>query len=197
MMDRTDREHFGKIVREAWIKWAGTQPNLKLSWLLPWDLLPEGDKEADRQIAEAVITEYDKHLMTILETKKDEPAKPVLDDFSFLDHFNKSYWALVGSSIEQQFNEWARTWRNEMGPVSSVSKMCDHPAYRNIVQMGPTALPLIFHSLALFPNHWFLALLEIVGHSPILPEHRGKIDEMAQDWLKWADEHGYDYGKLG
>lgn len=48
------REYLGLFVREAWIRWAKTQPNPKPSWLVPYDELPEQDKEADRQIGEAV-----------------------------------------------------------------------------------------------------------------------------------------------
>jgi len=49
------RDSFGRVVRGAWIAWAKTQPNPKPSWLVPYDELSEPDKEADRQIAEAVL----------------------------------------------------------------------------------------------------------------------------------------------
>lgn len=49
----TDRDAGGRIVREAWVRWARTQPNPKPSWLVPYDDLSEPDKEADRQIFEA------------------------------------------------------------------------------------------------------------------------------------------------
>jgi hypothetical protein len=49
-----DRERLGRVVREAWIKWARQQPSPKASWLVPWDGLSDPDKEVDRQIAEAV-----------------------------------------------------------------------------------------------------------------------------------------------
>lgn len=49
-----DRETLGRMVREAWIRWAQTQPAPKSSWLVPYDGLAEHDKEADRQIGEAV-----------------------------------------------------------------------------------------------------------------------------------------------
>jgi hypothetical protein len=50
----TDRDTLGRIVREAWVRWARTQPNPKPSWLTSYDGLPEPDREADRQIGEAV-----------------------------------------------------------------------------------------------------------------------------------------------
>jgi restriction alleviation protein Lar len=49
-----DRDTLGRFVREAWVRWAETQPNPKLSWTVPYDDLSEPDKEADRQIGEAV-----------------------------------------------------------------------------------------------------------------------------------------------
>lgn len=48
------RDQLGRIVREAWIRWAQQQPSPKPSWLVPYDELSEADKEADRQIGEAV-----------------------------------------------------------------------------------------------------------------------------------------------
>jgi hypothetical protein len=50
----TDRDTLGHLVREAWVRWALTQPNPKPSWLVPYDELSEPDKEADRQIGEAI-----------------------------------------------------------------------------------------------------------------------------------------------
>jgi hypothetical protein len=48
------RDFLGQIVREAWVKWAKQQHNPKPSWLSPYAELSESDKEADRQIGEAV-----------------------------------------------------------------------------------------------------------------------------------------------
>lgn len=48
------RDLLGRMVREAWIKWAQTQPNPKPHWLLPYYELSEVDKEADRQIGEHI-----------------------------------------------------------------------------------------------------------------------------------------------
>lgn len=47
-----NRDALGRMVREAWLKWAGQQPNPKAHWLHPYDTLSEPDKEVDRQIGE-------------------------------------------------------------------------------------------------------------------------------------------------
>lgn len=49
-----DRETLGRFVREAWVDWARTQSNPKPSWLVPYEMLTEADKEADRRIGEFV-----------------------------------------------------------------------------------------------------------------------------------------------
>jgi hypothetical protein len=48
------RDDLGRMVREAWVRWAQSQSNPKPSWLTPYDELSEPDKEADRQIGEAI-----------------------------------------------------------------------------------------------------------------------------------------------
>lgn len=48
-------DDLGRIVREAWVRWAKTQPAPKPHWLVPYDELGEPDKEADRQIGMAVV----------------------------------------------------------------------------------------------------------------------------------------------
>lgn len=49
-----ERDTLGRFVREAWVRWAETQPSPKPSWLVPYDELSEPDKEADRQIGETI-----------------------------------------------------------------------------------------------------------------------------------------------
>lgn len=53
--ERAWRDSLGALVREAWVRWAETQPDPKSSWLVPYAQLGESDKEADRQIGEHVV----------------------------------------------------------------------------------------------------------------------------------------------
>ena len=52
----SDPEALGRIVRETWVNWAKEQPDAggHPSWLVPWDELPERDREVDRRIGSAV-----------------------------------------------------------------------------------------------------------------------------------------------
>jgi hypothetical protein len=53
-----DKDVLGRVVRDAWVKWAQTQPEPKPSWLVPWDELSEKDREADRCIGEGLVTHF-------------------------------------------------------------------------------------------------------------------------------------------
>ena len=64
------------------------------------------------------------------------------------------------------------------------------PAYQQIIGMGPRVLPLILRELEHKPEHWFWALRLIAQEDPVLPDHRGVVAEMTQDWLKWGRRKG-------
>jgi hypothetical protein len=53
-----NREEGGELVRLAWIRWAKTQQQPKASWLVSWANLTEQDKEANRQIWDAIVAPY-------------------------------------------------------------------------------------------------------------------------------------------
>ena len=95
-----------------------------------------------------------------------------------------------GQSPENRFRELVRQWKAERGPTSSVTKMARHPAYREIVNLGKAAVPLLLAELERQPDHWFLALYEITGVDPVPKESRGRLQEMASAWLRWGREHG-------
>lgn len=54
-----DRESLGRIVRETWVNWALEQPDVAdhASWIVPWDKLPERDREVDMRIGSAVAAQ--------------------------------------------------------------------------------------------------------------------------------------------
>ena len=53
--DFTD-EGLGRLVRETWIAWACQQEDIEKhpNWCIPWELLPQRDKEVDIKIALAL-----------------------------------------------------------------------------------------------------------------------------------------------
>ena len=96
-------------------------------------------------------------------------------------------------SVEQKFQRLATTWRAETGHLSSITTMVNHPAYQAIISIGPAVVPSLLRDLQKEPEHWFAALRAITGAQPVQPEDRGQIDKMADAWLRWAKEHGYQW----
>lgn len=96
-------------------------------------------------------------------------------------------------TAESLFGRLADKWRRERGATSWASQMAMQPSYQRIVGMGPAAIPFILRELDEQPDHWFWALRSITGENPVKPHQRGKIMEMAQAWLAWARNRGYEW----
>lgn len=105
---------------------------------------------------------------------------------------HKHYYSPVSrQSEEERFLILKTKWEAETAFLASITGISMHPAYQQIIGMGPTAIPLILSDLGKKPGHWFWALKSITGEDPVLPEHRGNMKQMAEDWLRWGKENGY------
>jgi hypothetical protein len=111
------------------------------------------------------------------------------------EHLSEELLILLACSerrdIEPEFNELTRKWKSERKSTSSTTTIAMHPAYQQIIGMGKSALPLILRELEKELDHWFWALRAIAGEDPVPEEHRGKMKQMATDWLQWGREQGY------
>ena len=90
-----------------------------------------------------------------------------------------------------EFRELVAQWKNDVAHLSSTSERTLHPAYLRIIGLGPPAVPLLLAELACEPNHWFSALQAITGENPVRGENRGRVRQMAEDWLKWGEKNGF------
>lgn len=97
----------------------------------------------------------------------------------------------TNSAVEQRFAELADEWKASIGVTPTVMQMAMHPAYQQIIGMGPAVLPAILRDLERETNHWFWALKSITGVDPVPEKSRGRITEMRDAWLQWGREHGY------
>lgn len=109
-----------------------------------------------------------------------------------VEHYNRPA-TRQAPSIEQTFQELAAIWREETRFTSSVTAMAMHMAYQRIIGLGSAVIPSLLRELARSPQHWFWALHAITGVDPALPEHRGQVQHMAQAWLRWGRETGYQW----
>ena len=95
------------------------------------------------------------------------------------------------ADVTQRFRELADRWKADIYYVSSMSKIVDHPAYQEIIEMGAKALPLIFHELAKNPDWWFTALEAIVETPPALDGSEVNLQEATRVWVEWGKSEGY------
>ncbi len=98
---------------------------------------------------------------------------------------------LVAPNIEDKFRALAAHWKAETGFTSSTTEIAMHPAYQQIIGMGPAVVPLLLRELEQNLDHWFWALSAITGADPVPEASRGRIKEMAEAWLRWGREQGY------
>ncbi|AKT36954.1 hypothetical protein [Chondromyces crocatus] len=94
--------------------------------------------------------------------------------------------------LRVRFDALVQKWLSETAHLSSLDAIVQHGAYREIIGMGPRVIPLILRDLEQEPKHWGTALRELTGENPIPPEHAGRVRLMAEDWVRWAKERGYD-----
>ncbi|SRR5579872_2166078 len=96
-------------------------------------------------------------------------------------------------TVEQRFRRLAAEWRKAVMFSSSTTERNNHPAYQQIIALGPDVVPLLLRDLEENHTHWFCALREITGANPIPTEAAGNIPKMAAAWLCWARENGYQW----
>jgi hypothetical protein len=95
-------------------------------------------------------------------------------------------------AIEETFFNVAEQWKSETAPYSSIRRKKQHPLYRQIVEIGEAAVPLILADLNRKPSHLFWALGEITGESPAENSNARNFLDVVKAWLKWGRAEGYD-----
>ena len=94
-------------------------------------------------------------------------------------------------AVRQRFESLAERWREECKWTSSLNEMVMHPAYQEIIGLGPDVLPILLEEMHSRPDHWSWALRAISGENPVKDEHRGDLKLMAQDWTEWGRQKGH------
>lgn len=111
--------------------------------------------------------------------------------FQWLEATDHYFFPVTRETPAQKFQALATTWKNETQLLSSATEMAMHPAYQQIIGMGPVAIPLLLLELQTKPDHWFWALKAITGVDPVKPSELGRQKQMAAAWLRWGKEQGY------
>jgi hypothetical protein len=98
---------------------------------------------------------------------------------------------MVAENIEERFARLAATWHRAVAHQSSSRLRDNHPAYQEIIRLGPPVVPLLLRDLEVNRRHWFTALTAITGVNPVPREDAGDIPRMIDAWLRWGRENGY------
>jgi len=94
-------------------------------------------------------------------------------------------------SLAERFRRLAALWHQDTDFLSSMEESSDHPAYQEIIGLGPAVVPLLLRDLELNHTHWFDALQAITGADPVPASTGGNIAKMAEAWIHWAKDQGY------
>lgn len=78
-------------------------------------------------------------------------------------------------------------WRAETYYLSSVTAKSEHSAFREIVEMGESAIPWIVEELRRNQDFLFLALHLIVKDDPTSVGAKGNPHKLIEEWLQWAE----------
>ena len=97
---------------------------------------------------------------------------------------------------QSKFSKLTGRWKAETSTLSSITEMVLNPAYQNIIGMGDAAIPFILSQIEAEgddPDQWFWALQSITGVDPVHEEDAGNYRAMAQTWLNWGKDVGYEW----
>jgi hypothetical protein len=104
---------------------------------------------------------------------------------------NRLMRRVIEKNSEVWFKKLVYSWKKETAGLSSIDKKVSHPAYKEIIGMGESAIRPILAEMQKEPGHWFSALKAITGLSLVPPEMRGRVDLMTAVWLDWGKEKGF------
>ena len=97
----------------------------------------------------------------------------------------------VKTADRERFLELADQWENETVLLSRTDMATKHPAYREILDMGQLAIPLILERMQSHSGHWIQALYDITGADPVDVSDYGNIDAMEASWYEWGKTNGF------
>ena len=128
-----------------------------------------------------------------LETIPTEPTRSYFISVGDVESSNDQavFLPMRPSSTEKVshiFQHLAKEWRRDTGHLSLLSQRVRHPAYKRILQMGRSAIPLILADMQDTPDLWLHALTTLadVSDNPVPVNFDGTVEDAAALWLAWG-----------
>lgn len=99
----------------------------------------------------------------------------------------------VGSYRLSRFHQLVKQWRIETYFSSSAMDKVNHRAFKEIVDMGESAVPWIIEELRTHRDFLFMALHLILKEDPTPASAKGVPHKLIDAWLEWAEhKHNTD-----
>lgn len=92
------------------------------------------------------------------------------------------------ASLRERFNALADEWIAATRLSSSATTTCMHPAYQQIIGLGPDVLPLILEDVAAGELHWGWALRALTGHDAAAGVE--SLPDARDAWIRWGRSNG-------
>jgi len=96
----------------------------------------------------------------------------------------------VSDNLQARFLRLREEWIRGTADCSILSQIVLHPAYQQIIAMGPSVIPLILQSLVDETDHWFWAL-KVLNRGNDVAEGSLTMREAAVSWIDWGRKGGY------
>jgi hypothetical protein len=104
-----------------------------------------------------------------------------------------NYSLSISQENEEKFNTLVTRWKNETRTSLLMTQKCTDPSYQRIIGMGQQIIPLLLKKVSEPSGEdWVWALSAITDENPVKLEHRGIIDKIIEDWIKWGRSQGYE-----
>jgi hypothetical protein len=78
-------------------------------------------------------------------------------------------------TLSQIFETMVADWVRETRFTNSMTEILDNKNLANIIDLGPSVVPLILKDLDVSPKPWFYALRILTGEDPVTEENAGNL----------------------
>jgi hypothetical protein len=99
-----------------------------------------------------------------------------------------SPFARTDAEVASLFTSLTEQWREATAVESNVERMVLTPSYQRIIGLGPQVVPLILRDLEETRDHWFWALMAIVGEDKAAGQT--SVGAATEAWLAWGRATG-------
>jgi hypothetical protein len=123
---------------------------------------------------------------------KESEAHDPYEHVSFTIHFRQAsltqHFQRSDTEVAELFSSLANEWREATAIESNVGHIVLNSAYQRIIGLGPQVLPYILKDLEETRDHWFWALMAIVGEDKAAGQT--SVSAATEAWLAWGRSLG-------